>query len=59
MWQDAVDEAERQERRDLLVGQFGEGILWIYRNQGTNAQPRLSSGIKFKEGSKEGRVPTG
>jgi hypothetical protein len=45
--------------KDLLVGQFGEGILWIYRNIGTNAQPKLEAGVKFKNGSKEGRVPTG
>ena len=45
--------------RDLLVGQFGEGILRIYRNQGTNAAPRLAAGVKFKDGKKEGTVPTG
>src|SRR5215510_11899396 len=45
--------------RDLLVGQFGEGILWIYRNVGTNALPRLTAGAKFKDGNKDGRVPTG
>ena len=45
--------------KDLLVGQFGDGILWIYRNEGTNARPKLAAGVKFKEGRKEGRVPTG
>jgi hypothetical protein len=45
--------------KDLLVGQFGEGILWIYRNVGTNAQPKLAAGVKFKNGAKDGRVPTG
>jgi hypothetical protein len=45
--------------RDLLVGQFGDGILWIYRNVGTDAQPKLAAGVKFKEGKKDGRVPTG
>ncbi len=44
---------------DLLVGQFGEGILWIYRNTGTNAKPKLAPGVKFKEGKADGRVPTG
>jgi hypothetical protein len=44
---------------DLLVGQFGEGILWIYRNEGTNAQPKLARGTKFKNGKEDGRVPTG
>jgi hypothetical protein len=45
--------------RDLLVGQFGEGILWVYRNEGTNAVPKLAAGAKFKDGNKDGRVPTG
>jgi hypothetical protein len=44
---------------DLLVGQFGEGILWVFRNEGTNAKPKLASGVKFKEGKQDGRVPTG
>lgn len=45
--------------KDLLVGQFGDGILWIYRNVGTNTQPKLSAGVKFKDGKADGRVPTG
>ena len=45
--------------QDLLVGQFGDGILWVYRNEGTNAKPRLAPGVKFKEGKADGRVPTG
>ena len=44
---------------DLLVGQFGEGILWIYRNEGTTAHPKLAAGKKFKDGNPDGRVPTG
>lgn len=46
-------------KNHLLVGQFGEGLLWIYRNNGTNAKPELAAGIKFKDGAKGGRVPTG
>jgi hypothetical protein len=46
-------------KNDLLVGQFGDGILWFYKNVGTNAQPRYAAGVKFKAGEKEGRVPTG
>jgi hypothetical protein len=44
---------------DLLVGQFGDGILWIHRNEGTNADPKLAAGVKFKDGAEDGRVPTG
>jgi hypothetical protein len=46
-------------KKDLLVGQFGDGILWIYRNIGTDAQPRFAAGVKFKKGKQDGRVPTG
>ena len=45
--------------KDLLVGQFGEGILWIYRNEGTNSEPKLAAGVKFKDGKEDGRVPSG
>lgn len=45
--------------KDLLVGQFREGILWIYRNEGTNSQPKLAPGVKFKQGKEDGRVPSG
>ncbi len=45
--------------QDLLVGQFGGGQLWIYRNEGTNAEPKLAAGYKFKQGTDDGRVPTG
>ena len=46
-------------KNDLLVGQFGGGILWFYKNIGTNAQPKYAAGVKFKEGKADGRVPTG
>jgi hypothetical protein len=45
--------------KDLLVGQFGEGTLWVYRNVGTNDRPKFAAGVKFKNGNPEGRVPTG
>jgi hypothetical protein len=45
--------------QDLLVGQFGDGQLWIYHNEGTNAKPKLAAGVKFKEGHEDGRVPSG
>jgi hypothetical protein len=44
---------------DLLVGQFGEGLLWVFRNLGTNAEPKFAAGVKFQAGGKDGRVPTG
>ena len=45
--------------KDLLVGQFGDGLLWIYHNEGTNSEPKLAAGDKFKEGKEDGRVPSG
>jgi len=45
--------------KDLLVGQFGGGALTIYRNEGTNAQPRLAAGARFQAGGKDGTVPSG
>jgi len=44
---------------DLLVGQFGEGKLWVYRNVGTAAAPQLAAGQLFKDGADTGRVPAG
>lgn len=44
---------------DLLVGQFGDGILWIFRNEGSKEKPRLAGGTKFQDGRPDGKVPTG
>src|SRR5438105_15533168 len=41
-------------KRHLLVGQFGDGILWVYRNDGTKDAPKLAERVKFN-----GKVPTG
>jgi hypothetical protein len=45
--------------RDLLVGEFRDGRLRIYRNLGTNAQPRFGQFEWFKGGAETGRVPAG
>ncbi len=45
--------------RDLLVGQFGGGKLWIFKNVGTNDAPRFGPGKLFKDGKPEGCVPAG
>jgi hypothetical protein len=45
--------------QDLLVGQFKDGLLRVYRNEGTNAEPRLAEGVTFKAGGKDARVPSG
>ena len=43
---------------DLLVGQMGLGQLWVYRNTGSNAAPKLATGVMFKDGKADGCVPT-
>ncbi len=46
-------------RKDLLVGQFGGGALWIYRNVGTNREPKFDKGFKWQDGGPTGTVPAG
>ena len=43
----------------LLVGQFNEGRLRVYRNSGSNARPRFTGYSWFEAGGKPGRVPEG
>lgn len=45
--------------RDLLVGQFSEGRLRIYRNVGTNTQPRFDKYTWFEAGGQIAEVPVG
>lgn len=45
--------------RDLLVGQFGEGKLRIYRNAGSNDKPEYETVQWFKAEHEYGTVPTG
>ena len=44
---------------DLLVGQFGGGALWVFKNEGTATEFKLAAGRKFKDGAKTGVVPAG
>ncbi|MHC4403449.1 MAG: hypothetical protein ACYTG0_27650 [Planctomycetota bacterium] len=46
-------------RRDLLVGEMYLGRLRIYRNVGTDGEPRFEKFSVFQEGVPEGRVPAG
>ena len=43
----------------LLVGQFDNGRLRIYRNAGTRARPRFDSYKWFEAGGKVASVPVG
>lgn len=44
---------------DLLVGQFGQGRLRIYRNHGSNEKPEFRDFEYFKAGDDFGVVPSG
>lgn len=44
---------------DLLVGQFGEGKLRVYRNVGTSEEPRFDDFSWFEAGGEAGKVPSG
>jgi hypothetical protein len=44
---------------DLLVGQYFEGRLRIYRNVGTNKEPRFDSFTWFEAGGQIASVPVG
>ena len=44
---------------DLIVGQFGNGKLRIYRNVGNNTEPRFDQFAWFKAGGTDGSIPAG
>jgi hypothetical protein len=45
--------------KDLLIGEMADGQLRIYRNTGTNRQPKFDGFLWFHGGSETGRVPAG
>lgn len=46
-------------KRELLVGQFGNGQLRIYRNQGTVAHPTFKGFDWFRAGGQIASIPSG
>ena len=46
-------------KRDLLVGQFGEGKMKIFRNVGTNKEPKYAAEQWLEAGGKVVTTPTG
>jgi hypothetical protein len=49
----------RDGKRDLLVGQFGEGKLRIYRNLGSDAEPKYGAFEWFMADGKVVTTPVG
>jgi hypothetical protein len=44
---------------DLLVGQFHDGKMRIFRNVGNRSEPKFTAGSWFKAGGADARVPAG
>ena len=43
-------------RRDLLVGEFYQGRLCIYLNEGTDVEPKFGRARVFQDGAPEGCI---
>ncbi|MCP4708432.1 MAG: hypothetical protein GY869_07400 [Planctomycetes bacterium] len=54
-----VYDFDNDSKRDLLVGQFGQGRLRIYRNIGGDLKPRYDKEQWFKAGGDFGQIPSG
>jgi hypothetical protein len=54
-----VGDLDGDGKTHLLVGQYDEGRLRIYRNKGTNAQPKFDSYTWFEADGKIATVPVG
>jgi hypothetical protein len=46
-------------KKDLLVGQFGEGMIRLYLNQGTDAGPVFKEFSALEAGGKAIKLPAG
>jgi hypothetical protein len=54
-----LGDIDGDELPDLLVGQFGEGQLRVYKNIGTASNPIFAQFTWFEAGGKLGSVPSG
>ncbi len=54
-----VADLDHDGRKDLLVGELFDGRLRIYRNAGTNAQPKFEKHEWFLAEGELGRIPSG
>ncbi|MEX2027459.1 MAG: hypothetical protein WEH44_09160, partial [Pirellulaceae bacterium] len=51
-----VGDADGDGVKDLLVGEFYRGQLRVYKNVGTNGQPRFESYTLLRDGDESGCV---
>lgn len=54
-----LHDLDRDGKRDLLVGQFGEGKLKVHRNVGTEAAPKFAAAEWFQAAGRTATVPAG
>ena len=45
--------------QDLLVGQFGDGALRVYKNVGTKGKPKFDGFEYFEAGGTKAKIPAG
>ncbi|MCH8273513.1 MAG: hypothetical protein IH851_01840 [Armatimonadetes bacterium] len=55
----AVFDYDGDGKKDLLVGQFGEGRVRVYLNKGTNAEPKFDGFSYMEVGGEDAVVPYG
>jgi hypothetical protein len=46
-------------KKDLLVGQFGSGMIRLYQNRGTDAEPAFKEPTVLEAGGKAIKLPAG
>lgn len=53
-----VGDLDGDGRDDLLVGQYGDGVLRLYRNLGERRKPKFEHFEWFQAGGELGKVPS-
>ena len=51
-----VEDVNGDGRRDLVVGDFS-GLFHLYRNEGTNREPRYAAAVNLQAGGTDAKVP--
>jgi len=51
-----IEDVDGDRVKDLIVGDFS-GLFKLYRNLGTNEQPRYAAGVNLQAGGVDAKVP--
>jgi hypothetical protein len=51
-----VEDVDGDGQRDLIVGDFS-GLFRLYRNEGTNHEPRYAAAVNLRAGDADAKVP--